>query len=251
MFIGTFLGVAVWETFLPQNKPEFSVGRRWGSHAVVFTVASLASGVIFRVSGVVMAAMVAGSRFGLLNRMWLPWGLRFLLAVFLIDLVRYLTHRAFHAVRFLWRIHEVHHSDPDYDVSTAVRFHPFELMLDQAVFLAAVAILAPPVAAVFASELLTTAINFFSHANGCLPGWAERMLGRVIITPNIHRIHHSEEIAEQSRNFGQSFCWWDRLFGTFQEPVRERVFVTGIKELREVNSLGIGFMLRAPFERRK
>ena len=227
------------------------MGRRWGSHAVVFTVSSLASGVIFRVSGVVVAAMVAGGRFGVLNRMWLPWGLRFVAAVALLDLVRYLTHRAFHAVGFLWRIHEVHHSDPDYDVSTAVRFHPFELMLDQAVFLAAVAILTPPVAAVFASELLTTAMNFFAHANGSLPRWAERVLGWGIITPGIHRIHHSEEITDQSRNFGQSFCCWDRLFGTFQEPIRGRVYVTGIKELRDGHSLGIGFMLRSPFERRK
>lgn len=195
--------------------------------------------------------MVAGNRFGVLNRHWMPWSLRFIAAVVLLDLVRYLAHRAFHAVGFLWRIHEVHHSDPDYDVSTAIRFHPLEVVLDQLVFLLAVAVLAPPVAAVFASELLTTAINFFSHANGSLHRWAERMLGWGIITPGIHRIHHSVEITDQSKNFGQTFCWWDRLFGTFQEPVRDRVFVTGIKERRDLNSLGIAFMLRAPFERRK
>jgi sterol desaturase/sphingolipid hydroxylase (fatty acid hydroxylase superfamily) len=226
------------------------VGRRWGGHAFVYGVSAVASSVAFRIGAVGMAAIVAKSRFGLLNRPWMPWILRAAFTVVLLDLIRYLTHRVFHAVGFLWRIHEVHHSDPDYDVSTAVRFHPFEVMLDQAIFLAGIAMLAPPPAGVFTSELLSTAVNLFSHANASLPGWVERLLSRAIVTPDIHRVHHSEEISEQSRNFGQTFPWWDWLFGTFQAGERGRVFPTGVKELRDGN-LGVRYMLRAPFESRR
>ena len=170
----------------------------------------------------------------------------------LLDLSRYWTHRAFHSVPFLWRIHEVHHSDPDYDVSTAGRFHPAEVLLEQAGYLLAIAILAPPVIAVFASELIALVLNLFAHANASLPGSLEGALRLAIITPDLHRIHHSEEVQEQQTNFGQTFTCWDRWFGTLANAsaTGEKERNTGIRELRNSGSLRLRFTLSEPFRRR-
>ena len=120
----------------------------------------------------------------------------------------------------LWRVHEVHHSDPDYDVSTAARFHPIEVVSVQGAYLAAVALLAPPPIAVFLSELLTVVLNLFAHANASFPRKVEKCLGIVFMTPDVHRIHHSADEADHSRNFGQTFIWWDRIFGTYLSQPR-------------------------------
>jgi sterol desaturase/sphingolipid hydroxylase (fatty acid hydroxylase superfamily) len=247
LFIGTFLGTAVWETFLPRQKSEWSVARRWGGHALLYAISGIASSVVFRSGAVALAAAVSGSRYGLLNKPGLPLLFRFLLALTLMDLVRYGTHRLFHSVAFLWRIHEVHHSDPDYDVSTAVRFHPLEAMLDQAIFLAAVWILAPSPAAVFLSQLMTAGVNLFAHANASLPSAVERLLNTAIVTPDVHRIHHSAAIDDQSHNFGQTFSWWDRLFGTWRARRSEKEFAIGIEGLRDERTIRVAFMLREPF----
>ena len=122
-------------------------------------------------------------------------------------------------------------------------------MIDQAVFLASIFLIAPPPGAVFSSELMSTALNVFVHANASLPHWAERFLRRMVITPDLHRIHHSQEPSEQSGNFGQTFCCWDRLFGTYLEfdQTGDRAVITGIKGLQNGDSAGIQFMLREPF----
>jgi sterol desaturase/sphingolipid hydroxylase (fatty acid hydroxylase superfamily) len=171
--------------------------------------------------------------------------------ILLLDLLNYAAHRTFHSVSFLWRVHEVHHSDPDYDVSTAARFHPIEVVGVQGAHLAVIALLAPPALAVFIAGLLTEVLNLFVHANASLPGWVERWLRIVFITPDLHRIHHSEDIGEQQRNLGQTFAFWDRLFGTFQqdEP-RAGEITTGLKGFQNAESFGLGFMLMGPFQSR-
>jgi sterol desaturase/sphingolipid hydroxylase (fatty acid hydroxylase superfamily) len=252
LFAVLFLAFAVWESFRPKRPLSFSTERRWGRHALLLAVSGAAQTAIFRVPPVVLAAAVASSRFGILNRPWLPFTLRCVIAVLALDLTHYGTHRILHSVPCLWRVHEVHHSDPDYDVSTAARFHPLEVVAVQGVYLGVVALLAPPPAAVFAAELLTVALNLFAHANVSVPPGTEKLLRRVIITPGLHRIHHSEVVAEQSHNLGQTFPWWDRLFGTYlaQPAAGEEGIVTGITGLRNDQSLGFGFMLAEPFRRR-
>jgi sterol desaturase/sphingolipid hydroxylase (fatty acid hydroxylase superfamily) len=251
-FVGAFLAVAVWESFQPKRPLSGPAERRWGSHAVLLLVSTLLVKVVLRVSPVVVATAVAGSRWGILNRPWLPFAVRCAATLLLLDLTNYLVHRTYHAVGFLWRVHEVHHSDPDYDVSTAGRFHPLEVLIGQTGLLSVIALSAPPPAAVFAAELLTLLINFFVHANVSLPVPVERVLRTVIITPGLHRIHHSEEMEEQGTNLGQTFSWWDRLFGTYlDEPDSgEDRLVTGVKGLQTPASAGLGFMLSEPFRSR-
>jgi sterol desaturase/sphingolipid hydroxylase (fatty acid hydroxylase superfamily) len=252
LFVATFLAVAVWESIHPKHPLAWPAERRWGYHAILMAISGIAQTAVFRLSPVVVAAAAADNRFGILNRSGFPLIVQCLIAVPLLDLVHYGVHRAFHSAAFLWRVHEIHHSDPDYDVSTAGRFHPIEVVAGQGMFIAAVILLAPPPIAVFISVLLTVVLNLFVHANAALPQWAERMLRYVFVTPNLHRIHHSEEIYEQSRNLGQTFIWWDRLFGTYtgRPDAGEEGIKTGIKGLQNADSLGLGFMLAKPFRSR-
>jgi sterol desaturase/sphingolipid hydroxylase (fatty acid hydroxylase superfamily) len=252
LFVGAFLAVAVWESFQPKRELSGPAGRRWGSHALLLAASTIFVKVILRVNPVIVATAVAGSRFGILNKPWLPFAVRCAATVLLLDLTQYLIHRTYHAVGFLWRIHEVHHSDPDYDVSTAGRFHPLEVLIGQAGLLSVIALLAPPPAAVFGAELMTLLLNFFVHANASLPRPLERALRAVIITPDLHRTHHSDEMEEQWTNLGQTFSWWDRLFGTYLDrPASgEDAIATGVKGLQNATSIKLGFMLSEPFRPR-
>jgi sterol desaturase/sphingolipid hydroxylase (fatty acid hydroxylase superfamily) len=249
VFAATFLGVAVWESFRPRRELSASPERRWGKHGLVLVVGTVISVALYRASPVVVALAFGGSRYGLLNKPWIPFVIRCVLAVLLLDLVKYATHCAFHSVSFLWRVHQVHHSDPDFDVSTAARVHPFEIILTQASYFAVIAIFAPPVAGVLFAELLSAVQSFFGHANASLPGWVEKPLRAVFVTPDMHRIHHSEEIEDQFSNFGDSLPWWDYLFRTYRaQPAAGQARMTvGLKGYQNDASLGLTFMLTQPF----
>ena len=250
VFVAAFLACAVWESFRP--KRNFSgTERRWGKHGILLIICTVASVALYRISPVVMAVNVTGSRFGLLNRSWLPFAVRCIIAILALDLVRYSTHRLSHSVGALWRFHQVHHSDPDFDISTALRVHPVEVVLTQGAYLLTVAVLAPPMVAVLIAELGSILQSFFSHANASLPRWVEKPLRAVFVTPDMHRIHHSEEVVEQYKNLSDIFPWWDHLFGTYVEKpaAGDDKIVTGLKGFQNERSLGIGFMLAQPFRK--
>lgn len=251
LFTAAFLGVAIWESFQPRRELLVPAGRRWMNHYIVVIVCTAASMFVLRAAPVGLAVAVARSPYGLLNRAWQPFAVRFVLTILLLDLVRYAIHRLFHSVHFLWRIHAVHHSDPDFDVSTALRVHPLESVSIQGAYLAAIAILAAPPAAVLSVQLLGLFQNFFTHANKALPPSLEKLVRLVLFTPDIHRVHHSLDASEQDKNFGEIFPWWDRLFHTYaDEPEAGReALETGLEGYRTSESLGVGFMLTLPFVR--
>ena len=172
-FVGAFLACAIWESF--GRSATSADGSRWGKHGAILMICTVATMVLYRISPVVLAANVSGSRFGILNKPWLPFLVRCVIAILTLDLVRYTTHRLSHAVGPLWRVHQVHHSDPDFDISTALRVHPIEVVLTQGAYLLAVALLAPPLVAVLIAELGSVLQSFFAHANGLCPaGWTSR-----------------------------------------------------------------------------
>lgn len=249
LFAATFLGVAVWESFRPKRELSAAPERRWGRHGLVLIVCTVISVGLYRASPVVVALAFAGNRYGLLNKPWIPFIGRCILAVLLLDFVKYAVHRSLHSVSFLWRVHQVHHSDPDFDVSTSARVHPIEVVLSQGASFAVIAMFAPPVAGVLAAELISAFQSFFGHANASLPGWVEKPLRRVFVTPDMHRIHHSEDVAEQFTNFGDSLPWWDYLFRTFlAEPAAgQQNMAVGLKGCQNDASLGVAFMLTQPF----
>jgi sterol desaturase/sphingolipid hydroxylase (fatty acid hydroxylase superfamily) len=250
-FVAMFLAIAVWESIHPKRKLSIVAERRWKNHGILLAIAAIILTLLLRVSPVVLSVTVAGSRFGILNKPWAPLIVRCAIAVVLLDMLQYWIHWSFHHIQWLWRVHRVHHSDPDYDVSTAGRFHPLEVLYSQGVRLGAIALLAPPAAAVFIAEILSVILNLSAHANASLPPRSEKLLRSVFITPDLHRIHHSRNATEQQRNLGQTFPWWDRSFGTYaaRASADEEAFRTGLKGLENCDCLSIGFMLAEPFRK--
>ncbi len=245
-----FLAVAIWESLQPKSELSSPAERRWVNHGVMLAIVATVSTMVLRVGPVVLALAVTNRRWGILNQPWLPLMLRCGLAVVLIDLLQYWVHWSLHHVSWLWRIHQVHHSDPDYDVSTAARFHPLEVLYAQGIRFGAIALLAPPAAGVLIAELLSVVLNLTAHANASLPVWMERTLRFGFVTPDLHRIHHAEEMQDQNQNLGQTFLWWDRIFGTHAgaHSLKEETFRTGLTGLEGFDRLGIGFMLAEPFQ---
>lgn len=250
-FIAAFLAVAIWESGRPLRPLISAAGRRWSNHAILLAACFLCTGLMLRVTPVFVASAAQDSPYGLLNHAWIPMWLRFVVTLLALDFLHYGIHRLFHSVYFLWRIHEVHHSDRDFDVSTAARFHPLEVLITQGIYLGGIVLLAPPAAAVLVAEMLVIAENLFVHANQSLPARVERILRQVVVTPDLHRIHHSEEFLEQNRNFGQFFPWWDRLLRTYAAtPVRGTDgLVIGVKELGSTDTMPVPYMLTEPFHR--
>jgi sterol desaturase/sphingolipid hydroxylase (fatty acid hydroxylase superfamily) len=187
---------------------------------------------------------------GLLNAFEVPFWVAFGLSLLALDMAIYLQHVMFHAVPVLWRLHRVHHADPDFDVTTGARFHPVEIVLSMLVKLAAIALLGAPAAAVLVFEVLLNACAMFNHGNVALPRELDHALRRVIVTPDMHRIHHSMEMAETNSNYGFNLAWWDRLFGTYRAEAslpqeRMRIGVEGITG--DDRAVSLPGMLAIPF----
>jgi sterol desaturase/sphingolipid hydroxylase (fatty acid hydroxylase superfamily) len=252
VFAGAFLVVATWESHRPTRRLSVREERRWSRHGVMMALGFTLTAALYRVSPALMAVTVASSELGVLNRAWLPLAARWALAILLLDLVRYAVHLAHHSVPLLWRVHQVHHSDPDLDASTGARFHPIELIVTQGAYLAAIAVLAPPVGAVVVTELLFGFQSVFSHANSTLPDRIESVLRLVWVTPSMHRIHHSDRVREQGGNLGDLLSWWDRLFRTYVAAPEAglKAMRPGLEGFQNESSLDLGFMLGLPFRRR-
>jgi sterol desaturase/sphingolipid hydroxylase (fatty acid hydroxylase superfamily) len=211
-----FFVVATWETLSPFRDPTASTSRRWAGHFALLFVTTWLVGLLLPFSAVAAALAVEDSPYGLLNRPWTPAWAAWLIAIPLLDFVRYGQHWLVHRVPLLWRLHKVHHSDPDYDLTTALRFHPVEALFTAVTQCAAIALLAPPPMAVLAGELLFLVQVHLVHGNVAFPEAMDRFLRPVLVTPNLHAVHHSAALADQNSNYGGVFSIWDRLCGTFR-----------------------------------
>lgn len=247
---GTFLGVAIWESFRPKRSLLCPESKRWACHLILLFSESLLLYGILRWSGLVLTAVAfAESKHGLLNQPSIPLVVRCILAILVMDLTRFAIHWAYHTVPILWRVHQVHHSDPDYDVTTAGRFHPVEAFFSVGTEMIVIALLAPPVAGVVAWQLMSTFQGPFVHANATLPPRLEKLMRTLWFTPDLHRIHHSEEVSEQGRNFGELFPVWDRLFRTYlSTPAAGQAgMLTGLKEFPRDRGADLAYLLTLPF----
>jgi sterol desaturase/sphingolipid hydroxylase (fatty acid hydroxylase superfamily) len=175
---------------------------------------------LFPAAAVGMAAFAAGQGWGLLNHFQFPFWLAVPVAVIAMDLVIWLQHVMVHAVPALWRLHRVHHADLDYDLTTGARFHPIEIIISMLIKFATIMVLGPPVAAVILFEVILNGMAMFNHGNVRLPLGMDRVLRALVVTPDMHRVHHSVEDDEANSNFGFNLSWWDRLFGTYRDQPR-------------------------------
>ena len=220
VFLAVFAALASWEHLAPARVLRLSRVQRWQANLGLALVSTLV--VRFIVPGSVIAVAVVASKegWGLLNRLEVPAWSALLAAIVLLDLIVYLQHVLFHSVPLLLRLHSVHHADPDFDLTTGIRFHPLEILISAVIKLAAVAALGAPVLAVLAFELLLNATAMFDHADVSLPAWLEPWVRRVLVTPDMHRIHHSVIEVERNSNYGFCLSLWDRLLGTYTAAPR-------------------------------
>jgi len=219
-FFGVFALMAVWEAASPRRERLNTRRVRWVANLGLVVLNSVVLRLAFPMAAVGFAMLAAERGWGLLNAFALPGWAALVIAVVALDFAIYFQHVMFHAVPALWRVHRVHHADPDYDVTTGARFHPIEIVLSMLIKFALIAVLGAPAAAVLVFEVLLNATAMFNHANLKVPAGVDRILRRFVVTPDMHRVHHSIEVIEANSNFGFNLPWWDRLFGTYRATSR-------------------------------
>jgi sterol desaturase/sphingolipid hydroxylase (fatty acid hydroxylase superfamily) len=249
VFFGVLAVMAVWELLAPRRALTVSKALRWTSNLGIVVLNTVVLRLVFPVAAVGVAALAAGRGWGLLNAMELLFPLAVVLAIITLDLAIYLQHVMFHAVPALWRLHRMHHADLDFDVTTGARFHPLEILLSMGIKLGVVAALGPPVVAVVAFEVLLNATAMFNHSNVRLPLGLDRVLRWLVVTPDMHRVHHSVLPPEANSNFGFNLPWWDRLLGTYraQPEAGQEAMAIGISQFRDAKYLRLDRMLVQPF----
>ena len=224
--------------------------RRWSANLGLVVLNTVVLRVLFPAAAVGMASFAAAQGWGALHYFAVPYGWGVLGSVLVLDLCIWLQHVMVHAVPILWRVHRVHHADLDFDVTTGARFHPLEIVLSMLIKFAVIVALGPPVLAVVIFEVLLNATSMFNHANVRLPERLDRVLRWFVVTPDMHRVHHSAEEDETNSNFGFNLPWWDRLFGTYRAQPRagHEGATIGIHTFRDPRQCaGLGGMLRLPF----
>ena len=248
-FLGVFAIVALWEAAAPRRRAAFTRRARWPHNLGLLVL----DGVVVRLvaPGAAIAVAIAGEAhgWGLVNALALPAWIAVPLAIILLDLAIYFQHVTFHAVPALWRLHRVHHTDLDFDVTTGTRFHPIEILISTLIKMAAVAAIGAPAVAVLVFEVLLNATAMFNHANGRMPVWLDRWVRLLVVTPDMHRVHHSVAYNETNSNFGFNLPWWDRLFGTYraQPAAGHEAMTIGVDAFRSPADLRLDRLLIQPF----
>jgi sterol desaturase/sphingolipid hydroxylase (fatty acid hydroxylase superfamily) len=220
-FAAVLLLCVALERLRPRRTPAAARAPRWRANLGLVLVDTLVVRLLFPFLAVGTALAVESTGFGLFNQFVWPPALELVAAVLLLDLAIYGQHRLMHALPTMWRLHRVHHSDLEFDVTTGVRFHPAEMVASMLIKIAIVALLGPAAAAVVVFEVLLNATALFNHSNVRVPAAVEPWLRLLLVTPDVHRVHHSTIAAETDSNFGFNFPWWDRLFGTYRAQPRD------------------------------
>ncbi len=253
VFAAVFAVLAGLERLIPRRRPVQPTGRRWGANLALTVIdAAALRAVALAVPILAVAAAVdAGQQgLGLLNQVDWPLWLELGLAILLLDLAIWLQHLVTHKVPVLWRFHRVHHADRDFDVTTALRFHPVEIVASAGLKVGLVYLLGPSALAVLVFEILLNATAMFNHANLALPGGLDRAIRLVLVTPDMHRVHHSVRREEHDSNFGFALSVWDRLFGTYRpEPVEGQETMQVGLEWQDDRTMRLVWVLTLPFRR--
>ncbi|GAB4336745.1 MAG: sterol desaturase family protein [Desulfobulbaceae bacterium] len=248
-FLSVLLVIAVWELAAPRRELTVSKTGRWFNNLGIVVLDSVLLKLLFPVAAMGVAAAARENGWGFFNSFRVPLWFSLPASVLVLDLVIYLQHLMFHAVPVFWRLHMMHHADLDFDVTTALRFHPIEIILSMLIKMTVVAALGPPVLAVLLFEILLNGTAMFNHGNIRLPGQVDRFLRLLVVTPDMHRVHHSVLIRETNSNFGFNFPWWDRLFGTYRDqPVAGHAAMTiGLSQFRRAEQVTLPRLLLLPF----
>lgn len=253
-FFGVFAIMALWEMLNPCRELTVSKPIRWLSNLGLVFLNSFIVRLLFPMAAVGVAAFAQQAGWGIFNYYPIPTFFAVLATIVLMDFAIYIQHVMFHAVPMLWRLHQVHHADLDYDVTTGARFHTIEIVLSMLIKFAVIIVLGAPVVAVVLFEVILNATAMFNHSNISLPAKLDKSLRYLLVTPDMHRVHHSVHANEANSNFGFSLTWWDRLMGTYCENPKDgqqgmQIGIHTHRDPKKVSHL-LG-MLRLPFVKKR
>lgn len=249
-FFGILAIMAAWEILAPRRKLSQPKTARWANNLAIVFINSLLLRLLFPLGAVSMALFAYQQEWGVFNHLHAPQAVAVIVSVVAMDLAIYLQHVMFHAIPALWRLHRMHHADLDFDVTTGSRFHPIEIILSMSIKFAIILLLGAPVLAVILFEILLSTASMFNHSNVRMPLTVDRLLRGIIVTPDMHRVHHSIQDHETNSNFGFNLSWWDRLFGTYRDQPEHghQKMTIGIREFRQPRQAGrLWGMLTIPF----
>jgi sterol desaturase/sphingolipid hydroxylase (fatty acid hydroxylase superfamily) len=248
-FLGIFALLAIWEIVSPKRQLTHLRPFRWLSNFGLIVVSSILVRFVFPTAAVGIAILVEKNHWGFLYYFELPFTLHFIAAFMLMDLSIYFQHVMFHSLPMFWRFHRVHHSDLDCDITTGLRFHPFEILLSMLIKFLTIAAFGIPVLAVVIFEIILNAASMFTHSNIRIPEKIEPVLRLFIVTPDMHRIHHSINENETNSNFGFFISLWDRIFGTYigQPEAGHTNMQIGLDEFREPKWQDLRWLIYLPF----
>lgn len=234
-FLGIFAVMAIWELLAPCRQLSVSKTLRWTNNIGLIVLNTLLVRILFPTAAIGMAILAERQSWGLFNYLDLPSWFEILIAIIILDFAIWLQHVMVHAIPLLWRLHRVHHADLDYDLTTGARFHPIEIILSMLIKFAVIALLGPAALAVLIFEVILNGMAMFNHGNVRLPKILDRALRTLLVTPDMHRIHHSVEDDETNSNFGFNLSVWDRLFGTYRDQPRggHEGMTIGIRDYRD------------------
>ena len=248
-FFAVFSCVTLLEVFLPRRERSLSRFKRWFENLGIVAINTATLRLAMPVGAVAASVWVIQRGWGLFSILDLPFWLEVILSVILLDFIIYLQHVMFHAVPVLWRLHMVHHADLDFDLTTGIRFHPIEIVISMVIKLASIAVLGTHPLAVVLFEILLNGTAMFNHGNFLVNLSLDRYLRMILVTPDMHRVHHSVFPNETNTNFGFCLAWWDRLMGTYrpQPSKRHEGMTIGLNQFRDPEKLTLLWMLIAPF----
>ncbi|MEO5810991.1 MAG: sterol desaturase family protein, partial [Rhodanobacter sp.] len=243
-----FCVMALWEVLAPKRQQTIGRWRRWPSNLGIVVLDSVLVRLIFPTAAVGVALFAEARGWGLFHAWGVPDWFVLVASMLLLDLAIYLQHVMLHAVPLLWRLHRMHHTDIEFDLTTGARFHPVEIMLSLVIKLGVIVALGAPAVAVLAFEVVLNVTSMFNHGNVRLPRRLDRVLRWVLVTPDMHRVHHSWHPDETNSNFGFNLPWWDRLFGTYRAQPRDghTGMTIGINQFRDPRELRLDRMLWQP-----
>ena len=248
-FFGILILMAAWEVLAPRRQLQTSKPARWVSNLGIVFIDTLVLRLLPSYSAITISLMAENGGWGLLNNVSLVYWLKVIIGVIVLDLAIYLQHAMFHGLPILWRLHRVHHSDLDFDVTTGVRFHPIEILFSMGIKMTVVFLAGISPLGVLIFEVLLNATSLFNHGNVRLGPSIDRVLRLFVVTPEMHRVHHSVIIRETNSNFGFNLPWWDRLFGTYKaQPAAGHLEMTiGLSQFRDPKQLNLLRLLLLPF----
>jgi sterol desaturase/sphingolipid hydroxylase (fatty acid hydroxylase superfamily) len=250
-FLGVLVLMALWERLTPRRPQSIKRLIRWPNNLGLVVLNTFVVRLLFPLAGVGMALLAQAKGWGLFNIVPGPAWFAIPAGLLLLDLTIYGQHVAFHAVPLLWRLHRMHHADLEFDVTTGLRFHPGEIVVSMLVKLLAIVVFGALPIVVLAFEVVLNATSIFNHGNVRLPPRLDRVLRLLVVTPDMHRVHHSIDRRETDSNFGFNVPWWDRLFGTYraQPALGHDRMTLGIDLFREERELWLDRMLLQPLRR--